>query len=73
MSKISEPTKLVSNLSDGEIEMIQRGKKHWRKVTETLPKKGEVNRETIENLMDLIVEDVWSKAEEFYTSKKTEK
>lgn len=65
--KISKPSDLVSNLSEKEIKMIQKGKKHWRKV---IPKtKGEeltINKETLCYLIDLITEDVWSKAEEFY-------
>lgn len=64
----SDPSDLVSTLSTKELDMVQKGKEHWRKLIENTGD-GRISSETLGYIMDLIVENVWSESEKFYNNK----
>lgn len=57
-------------LTDFEIETVKKGQNHWKQVIpkERFPCGGKVDNETLDVLIENIVDDVWKKAKQFYTS-----
>lgn len=57
----------LESLSIEEIEMIEKGKNHWKSMDVlTNQRGGYITSDTIKLLIDYIVEDVWLKASNFY-------
>ena len=46
--------------------------KYWKKIIpkEKYPRGGKITNDTLEFVIDKIVDDVWAKAKEFYTKEK---
>ena len=61
----------MADFTNEEKEMINKGINHWKKVIpkEKYPKGGYISTETLEYTISNIVDDVWSKAKEFYKNK----
>ena len=56
-------------LTDSELERIKRGQSHWKQVVprERFPHGGKVDNETLDHIIDNIVDDVWKNAKAFYS------
>jgi hypothetical protein len=60
---------ILKSLSLKELEMIEKGKKHWKNMSVLNERHdGYVQSDTIKELIDRIVENVWIHAADFYTS-----
>lgn len=57
----------LNKLSDDELSIIEKGKNHWKNMDVINEyKSGRITTETLKHLIDLIVEDVWINAHEYY-------
>lgn len=63
--KMSVSDILVS-LSDEELKMIEKGKKHWNMDSLSKKSGGYVKSDTIKELIDKVIENTWTQAKLFY-------
>ena len=54
------------SLSDSELEMIEKGKKHWELDILKREKGGYLGSETIKDLINKVIENTWVQAKDFY-------
>jgi hypothetical protein len=53
-----------------EKEMILKGQKHWKSMPVLSKyKRGRIETSVLKELIDLIVDDVWNNAKEYYINK----
>jgi len=57
---------VIKSLSVEEIEMIERGKKHWDMDVLNKRHGGFVDSKTIKELIDKVIENTWTQAKVFY-------
>jgi len=53
-----------------EIETIIKGQQHWKNMPILETKGGRIDSETLKELIDLIVSDVWNNAKHYYINNK---
>lgn len=56
-----------NNLSERELEMIQKGKKVWDLDVLNKMDGGRVKSSTIKDLIGMVIESTWGEARKFYT------
>ncbi len=56
-----------NNLSEKELEMIQKGKEHWNLDVLNKVDSGRVKSSTIKDLIGKVIENTWGEAKKFYT------
>ena len=56
-----------NNLSEKELEMIQKGKEHWNLDVLNKMDGGRVKSSTIKDLIGKVIENTWGEAKKFYT------
>ena len=62
---------ILETFSDSELLMIEKGKKHWTNLEILKNEKGGyIKSETIKSLFEMIIEDVWINAHNFYKKDK---
>lgn len=55
------------NLTNKE---IQKEKKYWKDILSDSKEGDTIHIDTLDHIMDVIIEDIWSKAERFYKNNK---
>ena len=65
----------MSILNELELERVKKGQEHWKQIVprEKFPYGGKVDNETLDHLIENIVDDVWKKAKQFYISESCQK
>lgn len=58
--------KTIDNLSIEEKKMIEKGKDHWDLDILKRKEGGYVSSDTIKDVIDMVIENTWTQAKEFY-------
>jgi len=57
---------VMKSLSVEELEMIEKGKRHWSLDILSKRRGGYVDGETIKEIIDKVIENTWTQAKVFY-------
>ena len=60
---------METNLSNEELKMIEKGQKHWDMDVLNKEEGGYVRSETINYLINQVIENTWVQAKNFYENK----
>ena len=59
-----------NNLSERELEMIQKGKEHWNLDVLNKIDSGRIKSSTIKDLIGKVIENTWNQSKKFYNTNK---
>lgn len=63
-------SEVLQNLSEEELNMIEKGKSHWSMDILNKKQSGHITSETIKELINLVIENTWVQSKIFYNKNK---